>query len=154
MAKEGPAPASAPMAPIRSGHFMCDNLCGYGGTYPEVEAHEQTCEIDEHTSPRTRAAAQARHATEYEAAQRGNKVDPTWTRRANQRIKAVCEDCHVEAAVCDRAANSRGPGCPTGTPWHPLADPLGPFQMGKRHRKHSRASARTFGCTVRPAAAH
>jgi hypothetical protein len=54
--------------------------------------------------------------------------------------------------VITRAGNSRGPGGPTG----PLGTPVeGPRTLPKTcRRKRARTSARCFGSTVRPAAAH
>ena len=46
--------APAPLAPVRSGYFHCDNQCGYGGAWEEVVAHERTCEVDEQSGFRAR----------------------------------------------------------------------------------------------------
>ena len=60
---------------------------------------------------------------------------------------------HFEA-VALRAANSRGPGGPTGPLRTPSMTPWTLSRWGKCHRKRFRISAGTFGSTARPAAAH
>jgi hypothetical protein len=54
--------------------------------------------------------------------------------------------------VTPRAANSGGPGGPTGPLCTPSRTPWALCRQGKCHRKRARASARTFGSTVRPTA--
>ena len=69
---------------------------------------------------------------------------------------AVAADCAnaLTMTVHDRAANSRGPGGPTGPLSTPSMTPWILSRWGKCHSKRCCASARTFGSTVRPIVAH
>jgi malate dehydrogenase len=60
----------------------------------------------------------------------------------------------VNSLVPIGAAHSRGLGGPPGPLSTPLRTPWVLFRSGRCHRRRSRTSARPFGSTVRPIAAH